>query len=142
MSNLVIFTAGGTVQADGGIYLTRNADRELLQLCQQGRFAYVLTARQMGKSSLMIATANALEEQDIRTAIIDLTQMGAQTTSAEEWYLGFLGILSEDLGLEDRLTDFWESHQSLSLTQRFTQFFGDIVKSGVWQKSSGVLLLG
>lgn len=55
--NRSIYTTGGTVQAGGGIYLSRQADDELLRLCREGQFAYVLTSRQMGKSSLMVQTA-------------------------------------------------------------------------------------
>ena len=133
MSNSVVYTAGGTVQADGGTYLTRSADDELLQLCQGGRFTYVLTARQMGKSSLMIATANNLEVQGICTAVIDLTQIGKETTKREkeeqkeEWYFSFLVVLAGELGLEDKLTEYWESHSSLILTLRFTRFFKEVV---------------
>ena len=50
-----IFTVGGTVQAGGGVYLPRPADAELLGHCLAGDFCYVLTARQMGKSSLLKA---------------------------------------------------------------------------------------
>ena len=56
MSNPVIYTVGGTVQAGGGIYIPRRADKELLALCRSRTFAYVLTPRQMGKSSLMVQT--------------------------------------------------------------------------------------
>ena len=68
-----IFTVGGTVQAGDGIYLPRPADTELLQLCQAGEFSYVLTARQMGKSSLMVGTAQRLNAARTRTVTIDLT---------------------------------------------------------------------
>ena len=69
MSNRFLFTTGGTVPPNDGNYIARQADDDLLELCQQGRFAYVLTARQMGKSSLMVATANTLRQQEIRPVI-------------------------------------------------------------------------
>ena len=53
-----LYTVGGTVQAnEGALYISRRADEELLALCEEAQFAYVLTPRQMGKSSLMIRTA-------------------------------------------------------------------------------------
>jgi hypothetical protein len=61
MSSPVTFTTSGTVQAQDGTYLTRAADAELFQLCRQGDYAYILTSRQMGKSSLMVATAERLQ---------------------------------------------------------------------------------
>jgi AAA-like domain len=74
-----IYTVGGTVQASGGLYLSRKVDEELLALCRAGTFAYVLTSRQMGKSSLMVRTAEQLAEDGIHAVIIDLTQLGIQT---------------------------------------------------------------
>lgn len=53
------YTVGGTVQAGQGRYIARAADAELLALCRAGTFAYILSARQMGKSSLMLRTLSA-----------------------------------------------------------------------------------
>ena len=33
------FTVGGTVQAGSGLYIPRQADTDLLNLCRQGEFA-------------------------------------------------------------------------------------------------------
>ncbi len=71
-----IFTVGGTIQAGWGLYLTRKVDEELLQLCRAGTFAFVLTARQMGKSSLMVRTAERLAAEGTYSVIIDLNQLG------------------------------------------------------------------
>lgn len=38
MANPSIYTVGGTVQAGGGIYIPRQADEELLGLCQLAIF--------------------------------------------------------------------------------------------------------
>ncbi|MCH8962327.1 MAG: AAA-like domain-containing protein, partial [Bacteroidetes bacterium] len=84
-----IFTIGGTVQAGSGLYIARKVDEELLQLCRDHLFAHVLTARQMGKSSLMIRTAARLADEGTRSAIIDLSQMGVQITD-EAWYFGLI----------------------------------------------------
>ena len=48
MSDQRIYTVGGTVQAGGGLYISRDVDRELLDLCSAGEFAYILTSRQLG----------------------------------------------------------------------------------------------
>ena len=49
LPNPSFYTVGGPVQAGSGVYVPRKADGELLALCREGTFAYVLTARQMGK---------------------------------------------------------------------------------------------
>ena len=71
MTNPSIYIVGGTVQAGGGIYVPRHADEELLELCRQRVFTYILTSRQMGKSSLMVRTAERLADEDIQSVVID-----------------------------------------------------------------------
>lgn len=130
MSNPVIYTVGGTVQAGGGIYIPRRADKELLALCRSRTFAYVLTPRQMGKSSLMVQTANTLKAEGVRTVVIDLTEIGTQATP-EEWYLGFLTLVADQLELDTDPLDWWEQHGHLGFTQRLTRFFKEVVLAEV-----------
>ncbi|WP_200819156.1 AAA-like domain-containing protein, partial [Tolypothrix sp. NIES-4075] len=130
MYNPNIYTVGGTVQAGGGIYISRQADEELLALCRQRIFAYVLTPRQMGKSSLMVRTAERLTEEDIKSVIIDLTQLGVQVT-AEQWYLGLLTIIEGTLMLDTDVVQWWQAHAHLGFTQRLTQFFQQVLLAEV-----------
>ena len=85
----VHYVAGGPVQAENGIYLERPADRELLAHCLRGDFVYILTARQLGKSSLMFRTVEALEGEACRAVVIDLQSLG-KPEQAEQWYRGLL----------------------------------------------------
>src|SRR4026208_130764 len=71
-----IYTVGGTVQAGGGVYIERAADKELLELCRAGELAFILSSRQVGKSSLMVRTAQKLQKENIRSAIVDLSAIG------------------------------------------------------------------
>ena len=121
-----IFTVGGTVQAGGGIYLPRPADDELLRHCLDGDFCYVLTARQMGKSSLMVRTAERLEAAGTRAVIIDLTRLGT-TLQADQWYLGLLDELVEQLDLEVDYKAWWETHAHLGPTHRLGRFLRESV---------------
>ncbi len=120
------FVAGGTVQAGGGSYVERPADAILPRLCREGDFAYVFTPRQMGKSSLMIRTAEKLIEEDIKPVIIDLTEIGASAT-ADQWYRGVLEKLADQLELRTGLAEWWERHGTLSVAQRFNRFLTDVV---------------
>ncbi len=120
------YTTGGTVQAGGGLYLSRRADDELFNLCRQSAFAYVLTARQTGKSSLMVRTAARLSKENIRPVMIDLTQIGAQVTP-DQWYLGLLTIIEDQLALGADPVAWWEANAHLGLTQRMTKFFEEVL---------------
>ncbi len=127
-----VFTVGGTVQAGGGRYLSRRVDDEFLEVCRNGEFAYVLTARQMGKSSLMVRTAERLAREGTRSVIVDLSQVGVRVTP-DEWYLGILTEVEEALGLETDVYEWWEKHAHLGLTQRLTQFFREVALEEVDQ---------
>ena len=70
------FVAGGTLWREAASYIHRSADDELLRLALTGEFCNVLAARQMGKSSLMVQTANRLHETGVRTAILDISTLG------------------------------------------------------------------
>ena len=54
------FVAGGTMRVQAPSYVTRPADKEFLSSLLAREFCYVLTSRQMGKSSLMVRTAQQL----------------------------------------------------------------------------------
>ncbi len=126
MTDPSIFTVGGTVQAGGGIYLPRPADDELLQHCLSGDFCYVLTARQMGKSSLMVRTAETLRSRNVRTVLMDLTRLGTNLQS-EQWYLGLVDELVEQLDLQVDYKTWWQAHAHLGAIQRLSRFLREIV---------------
>src|SRR6266545_4842408 len=55
--NAEFFVTGGTMLPDAPSYVERRADRDLREYLLEGKYCYVLTARQMGKSSLTARTA-------------------------------------------------------------------------------------
>ncbi|MEH2154309.1 AAA-like domain-containing protein, partial [Nostoc sp.] len=130
MANPSIYTVGGTVQAGGGIYIPRQADEELLGLCRSATFAYVLTPRQMGKSSLMVRTSERLRDEGIRSVIVDLQELGANVT-AEQWYFGFLVKLEDQLMFDTDVVSWWQEHEHLGVSQRLTQFFEKVLLAEV-----------
>lgn len=126
MTKSSIYTVGGTVQAGGGIYIKRKADDELLELCRQGEIALVLSSRQVGKSSLMVRTAQQLEADNIHSVIIDLSTIGTQI-SQDEWYLGILNEISTTLGLRTDIFTWWMDNAQLGPAQRLGNFFRDVM---------------
>jgi hypothetical protein len=120
------FVAGGTLKPDTPSYVTRPADDELFDLVLSGEFCYVLTPRQMGKSSLMVRTAQRLRECQVRTAIIDLTQIGTEI-SDERWYLSLLSQLKRRLQLSVDPVAWWQARTDLASVLRFTDFLRDVV---------------
>jgi WD40 repeat protein len=130
MTDLSIYTVGGAVQAGGGIYIPRQADEQLLELCQGHTFASVLSPRQMGKSSLMVRTAARLESEGYRSGIVDLEGIGSQA-SAEEWYLGLLDEIKYQLDLKIDVVAWWRDRAHQGSTQRVLLFFRELLLSEV-----------
>jgi hypothetical protein len=89
----------GTLAPDVPSYVQRAADVELYQQVRAGKFCYVLTTRQMGKSSLMIRTAERLRAEGTQVATVDLTGIGGdeESVSADQWYYGIADAAVESL---------------------------------------------
>ena len=96
------YTAGGTLSVNAPSYIERDADALLLAALLNSEFCYVLDTRQIGKSSLMVRTADKLRKAHVRAEILDLTS-GGNSVSVEQWYYGLLVTLAKNTGLPRRL---------------------------------------
>ncbi len=78
------YVTGGTLDRDAACYIVRAADQQLYDGLRWGQFCYVLTARQMGKSSLMVRAAARLRDDGVRVAVLDLTTHGQNLTAEQK----------------------------------------------------------
>jgi WD40 repeat protein len=106
------------MRPDAHSYVHRVSDEDLYTGLMENEFCHVLTARQMGKSSLMLRTAARLRKSGIGVAALDLTGIGTNL-SPEQWYSGLIVQMGARLDLEDELLRFWQANVALGPMQRW-----------------------
>lgn len=125
------FFVNGTVWPEWPSYITRKADKELIDRLSTGEFCYILTTRQVGKSSLMVRVAKHLSETGVRTAIVDLTRIGSSIGSftAEQWYYGIARKIHEELDIKGmEISTWWQSRVHLPALQRLSEYFSEVLE--------------
>lgn len=122
MNDQTIYTGqGGTISK--GLYIERPADQELFENCLKGELSFVLTARQSGKSSLMVRTIKKLRENGIQAVAVDCSLKDSLGLTEERWYQAILRVMIEELELELNITTWWQKHEDKLITERFELFF-------------------
>jgi AAA-like domain len=134
------YQVGGSLPPGSPTYVRREADDLLFQALKAGRYCYVLNSRQMGKSSLRVATMRLLRNAGIACASVDLSMIGKAVTQ-DQWYAGLIRLLMSALGLGTCITldQWWNERQQLSAVQHFGEFLETILLTHV--KSPVVLFM-
>lgn len=123
------YQVGGTLTTNAPSYIEREADVELYKALKQGEFCYVLSCRQMGKSSLMVKTKHRLQQEGFKCATIDMTNIGCENITPDQWYKGIVGDLwlgFKLLGKVD-LKTWWEEQNDIPLPQKLSRFISEIL---------------
>ena len=123
------YQVGGSLAMDSPTYVVRSADRNLYKALQQGEFCYILNARQMGKSSLMVRMMNHLNHEGFSCGAIDMTRIGSENVTPEQWYKGIAIELWRSLGLFGKvnLKTWWNERKDLSPVQRLSHFIEEVL---------------
>ncbi|MFM7602400.1 MAG: AAA-like domain-containing protein [Pseudanabaena sp.] len=135
-SNNYTYQAGGCLPANAPTYVRRQADDDLYAGIKAGEFCYVLNSRQMGKSSLRVQTMQRLQAEDFACVEIDMTSIGSQNLTADQWYASIVRNLVSGFKLGDRfnLRIWWRDHDLISSVQKFSEFVEDVLLEYVSQK--------
>ena len=110
------YQVGGSLPADSPSYVERKADQQFQEALLAGKFCYVLAARQMGKSSLMVRAKARLKQQSVHTAVVNLST--PSDDSRDRWYRDVVDQLARSLSLEE-LKPFWQNRSSVGVAMRF-----------------------
>ncbi len=120
------FVTGGTMAPKAPSYLVRAADDEILQQLLDGQFCYVLTSRQMGKSSLLSRAAMRLRENGRAVSFFELSAIGINLT-ASQWFDGILERVGADFDLEDEIDEFREKNATLGPQQMWLEVLRRVI---------------
>ena len=121
---------GGSLNSDAPSYVWRKADLTFYQALKAGQFCYVLNSRQMGKSSLRVQAMKQLQKTGAICICIDLTGMGKQDVTPEQWYAGIVQSLVNGSPLSKNIQwrTWWRERQDLlSLVQRLSLFIEEVL---------------
>lgn len=124
------YQVGGSLAVDNPTYIERQADHDLYHALLRGELCYVLTSRQMGKSSLRLRTRHRIHSTGQgRCASVDMTRIGSENITANQWYQGIAFDLLRSLRLYRQidLSTWWIRQGNLSPVQKLGNFFEELI---------------
>ncbi|MBW4589310.1 AAA-like domain-containing protein [Aetokthonos hydrillicola] len=117
----------GTMKLKSAFYVERQADTIALDtIVQEGVTISIKGARQVGKSSLLNRIMKAARDESKQVLFLDFQLFGKADLSSDEiFFRRFCSSVSEELELEDRVDEYWQT--KVSHIQRCTRYMSRYV---------------
>lgn len=130
------FSVGPPLHAVKLGYVRRAADDNLYQTLVAGNYAHVMAPDRMGKSSLIAATSARLQNNGVKVAVLNLSQISERDggSDAGRWYYSIAYRLLRQLRLKVDLQTWWQDNAILSNRQRLVEFFAEVILQNVQEQ--------
>ena len=114
---------GGTLNPRRHVYIERPEDAQVRDLLLRSEYVNVLSARQMGKSSLMVRIMGILQAHNVRPTTVDLAaEVGAPATP-DAFYQTLLAQIADGLSLDLDVAVWWRERPNDTVNARILTFF-------------------